>query len=141
MSVAKIGWRRALPWLPSIAYMVLIWALSSQAHTISLSAIPWNDKGAHFMEYAILGALYAYAVLRTWPGLSLLRAVAIAALLTSAWGYVDEIHQAFVPGRNADVRDWIADTLGAIVGSAIAGAIDRMKKKSGLSRQGAKTPS
>jgi len=100
--------------------MGLIWALSSQSQQIALPSLPWNDKVAHFIEYAILGALYAHAVRRTWPQLSLLRALAIAALLTSAWGYVDEIHQAFVPGRNSDVRDWIADTLGAIAGATIA---------------------
>ena len=112
--------RRAAPWLPSIAYMTLIWALSSQSALPALPELPLNDKIAHFVEYAILGGLYAYAVLRTWPQLSLLRALAIAALLTSAWGYLDEIHQAFVPGRNSDARDWIADTLGAIVGATIA---------------------
>ncbi|HMI90111.1 MAG TPA: VanZ family protein, partial [Polyangiales bacterium] len=86
--------RRAAPWLPSIAYMTLIWALSSQSALPALPELPLNDKIAHFVEYAILGGLYAYAVLRTWPQLSLLRALAIAALLTSAWGYLDEIHQA-----------------------------------------------
>ena len=142
MTGSPSGLRRLAPWWPSIAYMALIWALSSQSSQIAIpDLLPWHDKGAHFIEYAILGALYAHAVMRTWPQLSLLRALAIAALLTSAWGYVDEIHQAFVPGRNSDVRDWFADTLGAIVGSAIAGAIDRVKKKSEMGRHGAKTPS
>ena len=26
---------------------------------------------------------------------------------------VDEVHQSFVPGRDASVYDWLADTLGA----------------------------
>jgi VanZ family protein len=121
--------RRALPWVPSIVYMALIWALSSQSRQIELPSLPWNDKVAHFLEYAILGGLYAYAVMRTWPQLSLLRALAIAAVLTSAWGYTDEIHQAFVPGRNADTLDWVADTLGAIAGSTIACLLDRMRRK------------
>ena len=121
--------RRVLPWVPSIAYMALIWGLSSQTGQVDLSSLPWNDKGAHFIEYAILGALYAYAVQRTWPQLSLLRALAVAVVLTSAWGYVDEIHQAFVPGRNSDARDWIADTLGAFAGVAIAGVFDRVRRR------------
>ena len=121
--------RRVLPWLPSIAYMALIWGLSAQTGQVDLSGLPWNDKGAHFIEYAILGALYAYAVLRTWPQLSLLRALAVAAVLTNAWGYLDEIHQAFVPGRNSDARDWIADTLGALAGVTIAGMLDRIRRR------------
>lgn len=131
MKESAIGLRRLLPWLPSIAYMALIWALSSQSGQIDLpDLVPWSDKAAHFVEYAILGGLYAHAVLRTWPQLSLLRALAIAAALTSAWGYLDEIHQAFVPGRNSDVRDWIADTLGAIVGCVLVGTFERARRRS-----------
>jgi VanZ family protein len=33
---------------------------------------------------------------------------------------VDEIHQSFVPGRDANVWDWVADTLGALAGAGIA---------------------
>lgn len=124
-----MGLRRLMPWVPAIAYMALIWALSSQSNAISLPDLPWHDKGAHFIEYAVLGALVAYAVLRTWPALGMLRALALAALLTSAWGYLDEIHQAFVPGRNSDLRDWVADTLGAIAGAAITGVLDRLLRK------------
>jgi VanZ family protein len=109
--------------------MALIWALSSQSGQLDLRHLPWSDKVAHFIEYAILGALYAYAVTRTWPQLSSLRALAIAAALTSAWGYLDEIHQAFVPGRNSDLRDWVADTLGAIAGATIACVLDRARRK------------
>jgi VanZ family protein len=39
-------------------------------------------------------------------------------MLTMAWGLFDEIHQAFVPGRSADVLDLGADALGALVGTA-----------------------
>jgi VanZ family protein len=34
-------------------------------------------------------------------------------LVVSAYGASDEWHQSFVPGRSTDVRDWIADTIGA----------------------------
>ena len=117
--------------------MALIWALSSQSGQIVLpDLVPWSDKAAHFVEYAILGGLYAHAVLRTWPQLSLLRALAIAAALTSAWGYLDEIHQAFVPGRNSDVRDWVADTLGAIVGCVLVSMFERARRRSQTQRAG-----
>lgn len=128
--------RRMLPWVPSFAYMALIWALSSQSQAIPLPDLPWHDKGAHFIEYAILGGLYAYAAQRTWPGLGTVRALALAAVLTSAWGYVDEIHQAFVPGRNSDVRDWVADTLGAIAGATIVALLDRVLRKQPSQRAG-----
>jgi VanZ family protein len=40
--------------------------------------------------------------------------------MASAFGASDEFHQAFVPGRTADVADWMADTLGAAIGALVA---------------------
>jgi VanZ family protein len=42
-----------------------------------------------------------------------------AIALTTLWGYLDEVHQAFVPGRTADAWDLVADFLGSIAGTAI----------------------
>jgi VanZ family protein len=39
----------------------------------------------------------------------------LAVLLASGYGAFDELHQATVPGRVADVWDWVADTIGAIL--------------------------
>ena len=39
----------------------------------------------------------------------------------SLYAATDEIHQSFVPGRDADVRDWFADTIGA--GDAFTAAL------------------
>jgi VanZ family protein len=36
----------------------------------------------------------------------------LALISTSVYGATDEWHQAFVPLRTSDVRDWIADTTG-----------------------------
>lgn len=42
-----------------------------------------------------------------------------ALLLASVYGASDEWHQAFVPLRDSDVRDWVADSLGGTIGSAL----------------------
>jgi VanZ family protein len=47
----------------------------------------------------------------------------IAAGIGSAYGILDEVHQFFVPGRDCNVWDWIADTLGAVIGAAAAALI------------------
>ena len=111
--------RRCLPWVPSLAYMGLIWVLSSQSQPLHLPDVPLRDKIAHAIEYGILAVLNLAALRRSFA-LPPLRAVATSVLLTSAWGYLDELHQAFVPGRNSDLLDWGADTLGAIVGASLA---------------------
>lgn len=32
------------------------------------------------------------------------------------YGITDELHQVYVPGRTADVADWLVDMAGALVG-------------------------
>jgi VanZ family protein len=121
--------RVALAWGPALAYMALIWWLSSVPITLPLPSIPWRDKLAHAVEYFILGLLVARAVRRSWPLLATARALLLAALITAGWGYVDEVHQAFVPGRDANAGDLLADTVGALLAVALYGAVLRFRQR------------
>jgi VanZ family protein len=47
------------------------------------------------------------------------------------WGFLDELHQAFVPSRNADSADLAADAIGAVIGVAIYALIRRMRGANG----------
>src|SRR5579884_3126815 len=67
------------------------------------------DKLLHGTEYAILGVFLYVAFGRFWP----------AVLLASLYAASDEFHQLFVPGRNCDPFDWIADTIGGTLGALI----------------------
>ena len=67
----------------------------------------------HFAAYAALALTLAL-----WPKADSwnkhpVRTALIIITLTSIYGAVDELHQSYVPGRDASVFDWIADTLGA----------------------------
>jgi VanZ family protein len=42
--------------------------------------------------------------------------MAAALIISSIYGLLDEIHQRFVPGRNSEFLDWVADSLGAAAG-------------------------
>jgi VanZ family protein len=42
----------------------------------------------------------------------------MAVLLATFYGAFDEVHQAFTPDRSPDVRDLVADCLGAAIGVA-----------------------
>lgn len=122
--------RRALHWLPALAYMGLIFALSS----IRISAplirdVPFQDKGVHFIEYLVLGFLCAYAARRTWLDRAPARTILFGAFLAAAWGFSDELHQAFVPGRSADIVDFVADTLGASAGALLYAIGERIIPK------------
>jgi VanZ family protein len=94
---------------------------------IPLGAIPFKDKGVHAVEYGVLAVLLGYAIRRTWLQVAFWRVLMFAALLTFAWGYLDELHQAFVPGRNSDAFDLLADTVGALLGSGLFGAFEHWR--------------
>jgi VanZ family protein len=49
--------------------------------------------------------------------------VILSVVLSSLYGVSDEIHQYFVPFREADLLDVLADTLGGILGVYIYQAI------------------
>ncbi|HJK90044.1 MAG TPA: VanZ family protein [Polyangiaceae bacterium LLY-WYZ-15_(1-7)] len=111
-------------WLPAFAYMALIFAVSSIAVVAPMiDSFPLKDKGVHFLEYAVLGFLCAHAALRTWPDRAPLRTLALGAFLATAWGLSDELHQAFVPGRSAEVADLVADAIGALAGAGLRGVV------------------
>jgi VanZ family protein len=104
-------------WLPAIAYMGLIWALSSMEVPDLPVRFPLRDKLVHAIEYAGLALFVAHAALRTWPDRARVRLAGVAILIACAWGILDEIHQAFVPGRSSDAADLLADAIGATAGA------------------------
>jgi hypothetical protein len=116
--IRRAASRVALAWLPALLYMGLIWALSSMSEIdVPVERFPFRDKGVHAAEYALLAFLVTHASLRTWPDRPRPRIAAVALLVTAGWVVLDEIHQAFVPGRSSDALDLVADLLGAIAGS------------------------
>jgi len=89
------------------------------------SAVPGRFAWlGHFLTYAVLGALVWVAL---YPRKHAHTALAVAVLVSSAYGVSDEIHQAFVPGRTPDVVDWGVDTLGALVGATVVWLATRTK--------------
>lgn len=75
-----------------------------------------HDKLLHAAIYAVLGALVAATIRATRVPAG--RALALAALLGTAYGATDEWHQSYVPGRDADPVDLAADAAGALAGAA-----------------------
>ena len=69
---------------------------------------PHQDKIYHAGAYFIM-ALIAWRTFRhtfSTPWI-------ISLLFCSLYGISDEWHQSFVAGRDSDLSDWLADTLGA----------------------------
>jgi len=104
-------------WLPPFAWMALIFVVSAQP-TLPRAPQPWVDtllkKFGHAFSYGLLAWLFLRALrgreeAAAWQRL-------ISALLATAYGASDELHQSFVPGRNASMLDVLIDGTGATLG-------------------------
>ena len=106
-------------WLPVFIYCLLIFMQSSYPSPESVPDLPYIDKLFHIAVYALLGALFlrAFKTLRIQQNLKLVMILSI--LLSSLYGISDEIHQHFVPFRNADFMDAMADMIGSVGGVCV----------------------
>ena len=103
--------------LPAPLVAGVIWILSSQSILPQPKGILGWDKLQHLAAFATLAvAVGLWASPAFWKRRSVL-SLLLAAIISSAYGAVDELHQYFVPGRDCNFWDWLADTLGAFFGA------------------------
>ena len=106
------GWPVLCRWIPPLAWMVLIFFVSSQPDLPHAPGPIWDlllKKAGHAVEYGVL-----YLLL--WQALDPRRPfIALAWMLTVLYAVSDEFHQAFVPGRNGRWMDVVIDSVGASV--------------------------
>lgn len=106
--------KAAAYWLVTAGYMAIIFFLSSRSDVPFPVSPKYFDKVIHLTAYIPL----AYLLYRSLVLSGRRRYVfAGAFIFASLYGMSDEFHQAFVPGRDASVGDFLADTTGAFVGS------------------------
>lgn len=106
---------RFVMFTPPIVYCAWLWWLSSQPVNIPLDA---NDKLVHVGAYGLLAVLTTRAFWftsdwRPW------KVGFVGWFSSTGYGIIDEIHQSFVPGRDASLLDILADTLGSFLGMGI----------------------
>ena len=113
--------RLLFAWGPAVGLMAVIYFASDRSDAPRLMT-GVSDLLAHALAYAVLGA----ATLRGLAGArragATARAALLAAVLAAAYGAADEFHQSFVPGRSAELRDFLADALGAAAGAGLGWA-------------------
>lgn len=99
--------------------MLAIFVASSQS---TLPALPFqpSDMTLHAAAYAVMSALIIWAATQGLWRLTTARVLLAAALVCTAYGFTDEVHQRFVPNRHYDLADLAADAVGAF---AAGGAI------------------
>jgi len=128
--VGRSAWMRSLIyWGPAVLYAGAIFFLSAQSHPEDQLPLfllrDVSDKVLHAVEYGILSFL-CYRAFRWGAGPAVARQAVVLAILTaSVYGLMDEVHQAFVPLREASWQDWLADTVGATLAAVGVGRITK----------------
>ena len=114
------GNRLANPWLwCTLGYCGWLYWMSSGPVSVTAGGFPGLDKALHAAAYALLAVLAGRSLAwdgRNWPPPALLW---VPALFAAAYGLSDELHQHFVPGRQADWLDWLADAGGGLAGTGV----------------------
>ena len=113
--------RSLVYWGPVVGYAGLIFYLSAQSHPEDQLPLfllkDVSDKVLHAVEYSIL-SLLCYRAFRWAAGPPVAQQAIVLAIVTaSVYGLTDEVHQLFVPFREAGWQDWLADTIGAVIGA------------------------
>jgi VanZ family protein len=105
-------------WLPVAAYAGLIFYLSSlsqpEEYVPSLLA-ELGDKVLHAMEFGMLGILCYRAFRHAAGAWAAHYALFLAVAASVGYALTDEVHQAFVPLREPDAWDLLADSIGASI--------------------------
>jgi VanZ family protein len=113
--------RLSVAWIPVGLYAGGIFLLSSLSHPPSIPAweLPHLDKLLHALQYGgltfvLIRALYLTGTVR--PATHL---IFWGAFLAIIYGSLDELHQAFTPGRTMSVYDLLADAIGVALMASV----------------------
>jgi VanZ family protein len=104
-------------------FMLALTSWPSPPEVPVVSSIPNFDKVVHAFLYGVLGFLASFAI--GWPEgerRPLWRALCVAGAV-AVWGTLDEIHQAWIPGRSMEMADAVTDTVAGFVGALVASRV------------------
>ena len=99
-----------------IAMIIIVFFASGSSLDLNVPRFYMQDKLVHFFLFGLVATLVlrvSYHPDRPW------RSGLVSILLTSLYGVADEFRQSFTPGREVDVMDWAADTMGALVAATV----------------------
>ncbi len=117
---------------PALAYVAMVFYLG----TIPPPPLPdlpqvGSDKVGHLLAFFGLVAPFIRAGRYAWPALSDPTLRVASCLAAAVVGGLLEVYQMAVPGRSAELGDWLADCVGA----ALAALVIRPRWVSALAKQ------
>ena len=116
--------------IPLVIYWLIILIGTSLPADSFADSIELSDKVKHFVAYMGLAVILGLNLhfQERWK-LARNFYIVITFFICVTYGVVDEFHQMFIPNRFAEFFDWVADSLGALVGIlSVSVFIERIKK-------------
>lgn len=101
-----------------LMWMGLIFLASSRSGVPTPMVFDGQDKFMHALTYAVLALLWARAWCSEGTPFQWKHVFGVT-ILCAVYGVTDEIHQMYVPGREASVADWLADAVGGFLGALL----------------------
>lgn len=146
MTVHKLSWIAVILWLAFIFYLshqpatesnnlstgvteVIVKTVQNIVPKVDFDIRSFNHlvrKYAHFIVYLVSGVL-VINILRI-IGMRGYRSILLALGLCVLYAISDEVHQLFIPGRGAELRDVLIDSAGASVGIGLYLFIGKMMR-------------
>jgi hypothetical protein len=122
-SVRRSFWAQVAP---AVVYVALIFVGGSIAAPELPAGAPMaSDKLMHFVVFGGLQILMFRAVRWSHPLVGPGAQNLIAAGLSCAAGALLEFWQASLPHRSAELADWLADSIGVVLGAAVLALFTR----------------
>lgn len=116
-------------WGLVVVYSAAIFIASSLAlPNIAKRDVPGFDKLLHFGAFGVWGLLFACALGRSAPRWRVRWVMWTAMLGSVIYGVSDEVHQAFVPGRDGDPLDVLADASGGVAAALVYGGWRKLRR-------------
>ena len=104
-------------YIPLAVYWILIFILTTIPQGAFNELFKFSDKIKHFIAYTILTVLLSLSLhfQRKISRLSI-KYMFYTSIIVLLYATADELHQLFIPGRSAELLDWLADFFGLLLG-------------------------
>lgn len=104
----------------SLLFAILIFIFSSIPNARVPFEFHLGDKFLHLLEYLLFSILLFFSFYTSVRAFWQKNAHPLTLIIGTIYGLSDEFHQGFVPGRQRDFFDFLADLAGVLVGLFIA---------------------
>ncbi len=109
--------KKSVRWTATAAYALVLLYLSV-VNTGGESPFPYFDLLAHFIMYFGMAVFLSWS-LKASVSLASRGVIALAFIMATLYGFMNETIQIFIPTRDFEYTDLIANAAGAITGATL----------------------